>query len=345
MKVLALSIAALATLVAVAARPGTARADTVGPAPPPTPLTCKATPDCPGEALCQGGACMVPDQQSKKNLDDARVHFEQGNALFDSGDFTGALAEYQESYTLNPVPAVLKNIGLCLKSLFRYGEAIDTLQRYLDESRGFSASSGDPAQTQQIIVEMKALLADVTVTVSPANAAVTVDGRPATVVAGQPLRIAAGTHSLEVAADGFAPQKRDVMVSAGVAMALDFHLVLIPKTAKITITSPVPRAAVSIDGKAVGSAPLEVELEGGGHSLEVAAPKYRTHRSELVVTPGQPREVNIDLDKDIVVARPWYRNPYVLGGAAIVVVGATLGIAYSIHQSPVDGTLGTGSLP
>ena len=55
----------------------------------------------------------------------ARSHFKTGVKLYQDGDYTGALAEFQAAYDFKPGPGSLQNIALCQKALFRYAEAAD----------------------------------------------------------------------------------------------------------------------------------------------------------------------------------------------------------------------------
>lgn len=277
------------------------------------------------------------------DLAEARRHFEQGVALYGTGDYSAALVEFEASYGLNAQPFVLKNIGLSQKALFRYAEAIATFEKYLASSKTFAPP--DPQQTQQLIADMKALLADITVRVTPDGAQINIDGRPAgTAPLPNVVQLATGAHSIEASSEGYRPAKREVMVSAGIPLTVEMDLELIPTKGKVRITSAVPRATVSIDGKPVGVTPLEIELDAGGHRLEVAAPSYKRHRTELVVNAGQTREVSVPLDRDIPPKQPWYMNKYVWAGAAAVVVGGIIiGVAASGTEAPIDGTLGSGS--
>ena len=68
----------------------------------------------------------------------------------------------------------------------------------------------------------------------------------------QTYGIAAGNHNLEVSADGYKPQKKEILVSAGQPLTLNFKLEIIPKTGKAHITANQPLSEVRIDDK-VGS--------------------------------------------------------------------------------------------
>src|SRR5678815_1443506 len=129
---------------------------------------------------------------------------------------------------------------------------------------------------------MRALLAEVTINVIPDGAVIKLDDRTIGQAPMKPYGIAAGNHTLEISADGYKPQKKEIMVSAGQPMTLNITLEMIPKSGKAHITSNQPLSEVKIDDKVVGTAPLDVELPLGGHQLEVSAKGYQPYRGELV---------------------------------------------------------------
>lgn len=60
--------------------------------------------------------------------EDAYAHFVHGNELFEAGDPSRALAEFQRSFELHPARATMKNMALCLERLERYEEALELLE-------------------------------------------------------------------------------------------------------------------------------------------------------------------------------------------------------------------------
>lgn len=275
-------------------------------------------------------------------LAEAKVHFQQGVALFNDENFSAALAEFETAYRLRPSPGVLYNIGLTQKRLFRYGEAIDALERFIKESTDLPAERR--AEAEQLIAEMRALMAEVTVHVEPAGAQILLDGRTVgTAPLDKPLGIAAGGHVLEATAEGHKPVRRELMVSAGVPVRLDLRLEAIPKTGKARIVASQPMAEVMVDGRSLGAAPVDVELGPGGHTLEVVAPGYVPYRSELVVAAGQVRTVEVALElppRQTPVYKKWYLwTPIAVGVAAGLGLGLGLGLT---PQPPLEGTLSPG---
>ena len=76
------------------------------------------------------------DEVSREDRERARERFEWGVQAAASGDFSGALDAFRESYTLNPRPVVLLNIGSCQQQL---GDLRGALESY----RAYLATAGD----------------------------------------------------------------------------------------------------------------------------------------------------------------------------------------------------------
>ncbi len=85
----------------------------------------------------------------------ARERFTVGQGKFNTGDYAGALKEFETARLIKAVPEFDYNIGICLEHLGRYREAIDALTAYL-------SSTVDPAavnETKQRIARLEEALA------------------------------------------------------------------------------------------------------------------------------------------------------------------------------------------
>jgi hypothetical protein len=281
-------------------------------------------------------------------VEEAKRHFQAGVALYNEGNYSAALAEFEASYRANPTPALYYNIGLTQKALFRYADAIATLEKYAREEKKLSRERR--TEVEQLVADMRLLLADVTLYVVPDGAQVVLDGRTIGVAPVKPLGIPAGAHVLEASADGYKPARKEIQVSAGVPMAIEIKLVAIPRTGKVHITASQPLARVRIDGRDYGPAPVDAELGLGGHQLEIAAVGFQTHRGELVVAGGQSRDLHITLEAPppaSAAAGPpkFYERWWFWAAVGAVVVGGTaVGVAAgSSTQDPIHGTLDPGA--
>jgi hypothetical protein len=268
----------------------------------------------------------APAPSKDATKEEARRHFLQGVALYEEGNFTAALAEFQAANQMAPNPSVLFNIGLTEKALYRYADASRTLERYLIEGNqsGARLTPERRQQVVQLIEEMKSLLAPLRFLLTPGSARVTVDGRPMTVASDGSLSLAAGNHVVDVAADGYESQRREVIVVAGVPATFEFQLKLIPRTGRVNITSSRPGTRVLIDGQDRGLAPLVLELPAGGHQLEAQADGFEPFRSELVLAAGQERGVDIEMMLPPARAgQPVYKKWWFWTGLGTAVAGGT----------------------
>src|SRR5688500_8872763 len=59
----------------------------------------------------------------------ARMHFQAGNAYFQTGEYDAALREFQRSYELSARPALFYNMALVHERLGNLEQAIAHLQR------------------------------------------------------------------------------------------------------------------------------------------------------------------------------------------------------------------------
>ena len=123
-----------------------------------------------------------------------------------------------------------------------------------------------------------------------------------------------------------------------------------PTTGTLHVTSSAPNATVRVDGKAYGTTPVDVELDGSSHTLEVAASGYNTRREAVGVTAGQKRDFVVVLDKIVVVApaappeRHFYQKwSFWVPVALVVIGGAATAYALTTRPAPIEGTLAPGA--
>ncbi|HEY4187505.1 MAG TPA: PEGA domain-containing protein [Polyangia bacterium] len=318
-----------------------------GPVAAPAPATVAApVPAPPTSPLGDGEAVVGPSTPpTAPKLAEARLHFQQGVALFRDQNFDAALAEFRGAYGISGEPIVLYNLGLTFKALFRYAEAIDVLDRYLTESavQRHPVAKERRAEVESLVAEMRSLMADVTIAVKPADATLRIDGRPASLGVEGIAKLPAGTHVIEANAADHMALRREITVVAGTPQTLSLDLAVIPHSGHVTITAAQIGAHVSIDGRDMGAVPVTVELGVGGHQVEVMAPGYMPGRSELAVAAGQSRTVTIVLElPPPPETTPFYHRWWFWGGVGVVAAAtvATILLIPEKKQGPLSGTLG-----
>lgn len=137
--------------------------------------------------------------------DPARLSFEHGMAALQANRPADAVREFEDSYRRRPVAVVQYNLALAYRALGRNVDAVLAFERFLREPGGVAE-----AQLRAVRRELEALragLAQVQVTVSPANATVIVDGLPAAIDGGT-LLLEPGAHEVEFDAPGLLTQRR-----------------------------------------------------------------------------------------------------------------------------------------
>jgi tetratricopeptide (TPR) repeat protein len=285
-------------------------------------------------------APAAPAEPSIRDRDNAKRHYEQGVVLFNNGDYQAALAEFEASYLFYPTPYTLENIGLAQKTLYRYPEAVASLERYLEKAKKLPPEN--IAQTRALIDEMRARLAEVKFTITPDGTTVVIDGRSVGQSPLAPLTLVAGRHELELNAPEHEPLRREILVIAGRPLELTLPLKPIPRTGQLRITALPANALIRVDGKFHGTGNIEVELAAGGHTLEVSAPGYRTERSEVAIAAGQRRSLNSWLEA-LPMRVPLHRRWWLWTAVAAVAGGTATAIAVPLSTGPlppVGGSVG-----
>ena len=81
---------------------------------------------------------LAPRPNAEPMVADAAAiaHFQQGRRLYDRGEYASALAEFRAAYLITPLPAVIVDIGQCLRKLDRLPEAAAAFQSFLGQPSG-----------------------------------------------------------------------------------------------------------------------------------------------------------------------------------------------------------------
>jgi hypothetical protein len=177
------------------------------------------------------------------------------------------------------------------------------------------------------IAEMARSVVRVTVVVRPAGARLRVDRRPL-----EPgvLTLDPGHHVFELDADRHQALRRELDAEPGSAHALDLALAPVVTTGRVSIT-PVPaRAAVSVDGVARGTGPVELTLEGGEHAVEVTAPSHTPLRRTVTVAAGGV--VHVDATLTPSRARPAWLLPVVIAGSLLLAGGIATAVVLATRN-------------
>jgi hypothetical protein len=135
----------------------------------------------------------------------ARALFEEGVALSDEGKWSDALTAFQKSDGLTPSASARYNIGATLRALGRYVEARKVLEGVVaaDAAKTTPMKPALKKDVLKLLGEVKGKILAVHLRVTPADAAVQMDGSPAVPGPDGRLEIDPGKHVFVASKTGF----------------------------------------------------------------------------------------------------------------------------------------------
>jgi tetratricopeptide (TPR) repeat protein len=158
------------------------------------------------------------------NVAEANQRVEEGERLFEAGDFDGALAQFEQAYhVIGEHPnryLVLYNIGQAHERRFRYDLAMEYYRRYLTEG---GSSAPDRAEVESTVARLEGLLGTIEVSVNVPRAEVWMDDRQIGDAPGAVL-VPGGRHVIEVRATGHGPERREVQIAPRTTISESFTL-------------------------------------------------------------------------------------------------------------------------
>ncbi len=306
---------AVAICLAPALSMGPARAWAAPPAPAPSSTASNAAPGDAGELRRRGN--------------DAMAAFKPGEALDD----------YKQAYELTHDPALLYNMARALEALEDYPAA---LARYEDFSRLASLElRARVPKLDELIAGLRTRVAKLSLTCNVPGARVLVRERTVgeTLHQGEPLVIplSAGKAVLEVNADGYNPFQRSIVLPGGGSISVDVQLVPRAIAGLLVVESDPAGGTVFVDGRELGSAPVESSVGAGTHQLVVRMPGFVDKTTSVVVNVGERRVVSINLAETAPITKKWW---FWTGIGAVLATGAIVTYAATTEKSP-----GSGSIP
>ncbi|HMR09266.1 MAG TPA: PEGA domain-containing protein, partial [Polyangiaceae bacterium] len=137
-------------------------------------------------ALAQGEGAAAEDpgaaQEAKPadpaaaKREEARARFLKGVELVQNGAWDAALAEFHASRELFPTQVALKNAAISLRQLKRNAEALEMYEELLQRFES-KLSAEDRRGVDEAMAGLRRLVAEISISGTPAGASVVVDGR------------------------------------------------------------------------------------------------------------------------------------------------------------------------
>ena len=290
-------------------------------------------------------------------VEQARALYLEGLRLVKLAQWGEALAAFERSSELHPHAMTIYNIGACERALGRYTRARQRFQEALrrnGESAELPPSIVDEANA--FAAEIERLLVHVTMRIEPAGAGLVFDGRP---LAEGPVLVAGvrapgpgtsaprgdfevivdpGPHLITLSRKGYTNVVVNRSFTPGQQAFLRLELERMPAT--IRVASNERDALVSINGKDMGPAPLDILRPAGAYRIEVTKPDFVRYHADVRVNPGEEATIRASLVRE----QPSLFKKWWFWTAAGVVVSGVAVSTYFLTRSepeperpPLDG--------
>jgi hypothetical protein len=230
---------------------------------------------------------------------------------------------------------LLFNIGVTQRTLFRYGVAIKTFERYLAEG-GDRVPADRRNRVEAELAEIRRLVGELVITVDGGGRIEIDQVFEGEAPVAAPILIAPGSHVIR-ATRGAAVDHKTITVVSGERIAIR----LVPQLAsgRLTVVTRPAHARIRIDGGPSLAAPWSGVLDAGGHRITAELANHRTEVSEIQIDAGQDRSLTVDLVSTVVARKPWYRRPVVWIAVGVGAAVAAGGIGYLAQPEDADVVL------
>ncbi|MBI5489643.1 MAG: PEGA domain-containing protein [Deltaproteobacteria bacterium] len=248
--------------------------------------------------------------------EEAQRHFEAGVALMNVENWEAAMLEFQRSLEIYPTRSALLNYGMCLKGLYRYVEAMHAFEQFQTQYRDV-ASRDELGLLDENMEQLRALLGELLIGVTPAGATVIVDDvEVGTAPLDEPVQVVSGRHTVVVRLDGYIEETRQTEVTAGDRVTVAFELAEIPHVGTLRVEANVADAEVWVDGALAGRVPYEASVAEGSHEVRVSAEGYVQQTQAVSLATGESRIVTVTLTEPSGTDPAWFWSMVGLTGAA-----------------------------
>lgn len=183
------------------------------PAKPPTPASTATTPAPAKPTAPTSGTPTKPGTTAAGGTaQDAKAHYQAGEAKFKAGDFAGALPEFVAADAVKTTPQAQRYIGLCHDNLGHYPDAITAYNNFLANVPPKLAKEGEEIKKRVEVI--KAMPGKLHLETSPPGATVTIDGKPSGVTPTD-VDVAPGKHAVHFDLTGYLGADKDADVTFG----------------------------------------------------------------------------------------------------------------------------------
>jgi hypothetical protein len=225
---------------------------------------------------------------------------------------------------------VTYNLALAYRGLGRYVTAVEAFERYL-RAPDPAAPAERLAAIREELAELRAQLVRVTLRVTPADAALTLDGRLlGAVPSGEAITLDPAPHVFAWTAPDHRPERRELSGAAGASVALDVRLEPL-REGRLAVEPTPSTASVSVDGRPLGAGRHELVTPPGEHWVEVRAAGFVPVRRAVRVGATGVVRLALSLDRE---PTPAWVMPTAIAGSAVG-VGALIAVLVTVLKPTI----------
>ncbi|HEY3237076.1 MAG TPA: PEGA domain-containing protein [Polyangiaceae bacterium] len=243
----------------------------------------------------ESAAPVGPKPLSETLTGDAKQSYDAARLLYADGDYAGALIKFQGAFEVSKDSRLLWNMAACEKNLRHYAKVLSLVQRYLKEG-GALLSDQDRNEAKDLTSAIESFTAALIIKVNQSGAEVFVDDEPVgTSPLPEPITVDIGMRHIRVKKEGFRELSLSVPIGGSKEVTQDLKLEREVHQGKLTVHA-AKGAAITLDGKAVGTGKFSGTVPSGGHTLRVSKAGMRPYQSEVVVQDNETRTVDVALE-------------------------------------------------
>ena len=263
----------------------------------------------------------------------------QGDKGMESGDYADALRAYSKALSIEPSAVLHYNRGRALQGLGRNAEALDELEKF-EQSAPAKLANAVP-ELAEMMDAVRHQVAEVKVNCHVPGATLHVQQKALPLPLRQSLRFDPGSFDVEVTAAGYESWRARITLEGGEVRELEPQLRPKDLRGTLVVTSPIAGALADVDGKTVGTVPVELSVSPGEHAIRVRHHDYETATSTVVVRTGERRSLSLSLQHKPRFYEQWW---FWGGVGTLVATGVVVGVALATEKSPATGDIPPGQI-
>ncbi|MBN1610077.1 MAG: PEGA domain-containing protein [Polyangiaceae bacterium] len=249
--------------------------------------------------------------QAKGDLDHrsaADALFREGLELASQDRFSEAAFAFDEAYRASPHFAVLYNAAQAHRRAGHLAKALDAFRRYLDEG-GSAVPLDRVSEIREQIRSLRERLGEVTVSVSPADATIFIDGEQES--SDRAALVEPGDHMVLAARTGLSPEYRVVPVHAGEAVRVTLALAAPPSTPStpgwLAVECGVPAVQIVLDGRPATTVRGRawIRASPGSHRVELRRAGYRSDVHSVTIERERVSPMRCEMEPLEPLVQPW----------------------------------------